>query len=83
MIRKPQPKTAAGHRALKRRMPVPEEGAKTAVFLKGTATSSLVHDALKELYALKKPDAVMFSKRNDVHPFDDFKPLEFFSLKNG
>jgi ribosome production factor 2 len=24
----------------------------------------------------------MFSKRNDIHPFIDAKPLEFFSLKN-
>ena len=24
----------------------------------------------------------MFSKRNDIHPFEDFKPLEFLALKN-
>jgi ribosome production factor 2 len=82
MIRKPTPKTAKGHRVVKAREPVAQEGAKAAVFLRGTTTSSLVSDALKELHALKKPDSVMFSKRNDVHPFDDFKPLEFFSQKN-
>ncbi|KAJ3262261.1 hypothetical protein HK103_002674 [Boothiomyces macroporosus] len=77
-----KPKTAAGHRALKKREPVAEEGAKTAVFLKGTTTSQIVSDALKDLYALKKPDAVMFSKRNDIRPFEDHKPFEFFSQKN-
>ena len=31
---------------------------------------------------MKKPDAVLFSKRNEVRPFEDVKPLEFFSQKN-
>ncbi|KAJ3276732.1 rRNA-binding ribosome biosynthesis protein rpf2 [Terramyces sp. JEL0728] len=82
IINRRKPKTAAGHRAQKKKEPVAEEGAKTAVFLKGTTTSQVVSDALKDLYALKKPDAVMFSKRNDIHPFEDHKPFEFFSQKN-
>ncbi|KAH6567213.1 hypothetical protein BASA83_008909 [Batrachochytrium salamandrivorans] len=82
MLRTIKPKTAAGKRAIKRREPVIEEGAKMALFLKGTTTSQIVSDGLKELNALKKPDAVSFSKRNDIHPFDDPKPLEFLSLKN-
>ena len=31
---------------------------------------------------MKKPDATLFSKKNDIHPFVDFKPLEFFANKN-
>ena len=31
---------------------------------------------------MKKPDAVLFTKRNTVRPFEDVKPLEFFSQKN-
>ena len=31
---------------------------------------------------MKKPDAVLFTKRNAVRPFEDVKPLEFFSQKN-
>ncbi|KAI8915763.1 Brix domain-containing protein [Gorgonomyces haynaldii] len=82
MLKQVKPKTAAGKRALEKKEPKPLEGAKPAVFLKGTTTSQIVSDLLKDLYALKKPDATMFSKRNDVHPFDDYKPLEFLSHKN-
>ncbi|KAJ3411304.1 rRNA-binding ribosome biosynthesis protein rpf2 [Chytridiales sp. JEL 0842] len=39
-------------------------------------------DVLKDLYAMKQPNAVLFSKRNDLHPFDDPRPLEFLSSKN-
>jgi ribosome production factor 2 len=30
---------------------------------------------------LKKPDAVHFSKKNEIHPFDGTSSLEFFSEK--
>ena len=30
---------------------------------------------------MKKPDATHFSKKNDIHPFDDVSSLEFFSEK--
>lgn len=75
-------KTAAGKRAMQKREPIAEEGAKTAIFMKGTNTSQVITDALKDLYSIKKPDAVLFSKRNEVRPFEDSKPLEFFSQKN-
>lgn len=42
-------KTAAGHRAQKKKEPQAEEGAKKAVFLKGTSTSLIVSTTLKEL----------------------------------
>ena len=83
MIRKPQPKTARGARELKKREPTAEESAKICVFLKGSSSSSIVNDALKDLFALKKPDATLFTKKNSIHPFEDFKQFEFLSLKNG
>jgi ribosome production factor 2 len=97
---------------LDKREPKLVEGAKTALFVKGSTTSELVVDAMKDLvwftpinaailylplkrhqlilqkkkpslqYALKRPNAVLFSKRNDLHPFDDPRPLEFLSNKN-
>lgn len=33
-------------------------------------------------YALKRPLAINFSKKNDIHPFEDASSLEFFSGKN-
>jgi ribosome production factor 2 len=82
MLRQVKPKTAAGSRAIKAKEPVAIEGAKQAILLKSTSCNFIASECLKEIHLLKKPDSVLFNKRNDVHPFDDYKPLEFFSLKN-
>ena len=37
---------------------------------------------LADLYALKRPLAIKFSKKNDIRPFEDPASLEFFSEKN-
>lgn len=70
-------KTAAGARALKRKEPVEEEGAKTAIFCKATTSSQVVNELQKDLFSLKKPDAKMFGKKNEIHPFEDYKTFEF------
>jgi ribosome production factor 2 len=49
MLKNSKPKTAAGARALKRKEPVAEEGAKTAVFLKSATTSQTVSQVMKDL----------------------------------
>lgn len=36
----------------------------------------------KKQYALKRPNAVYFSKKNEIKPFEDEEKLEFFSRKN-
>lgn len=33
-------------------------------------------------YALKRPNAINFSRKNDIHPFEDASSLEFFAQKN-
>ncbi|RKP24210.1 Brix-domain-containing protein [Syncephalis pseudoplumigaleata] len=42
----------------------------------------VVNDALTDLYLLKKPQAIHFTKKNDIRPFEDETPLEFLSQKN-
>ena len=32
--------------------------------------------------ALKRPNAISFSKKNTIHPFEDASSLEFWSVKN-
>ncbi|CAJ0911951.1 11847_t:CDS:2 [Entrophospora sp. SA101] len=68
--------------ALKKREPKVEENVKKAMFLKTIQTSQTVRDALKDLYCLKKPDGINFSKKNHILPFEDETSLEFFSQKN-
>lgn len=82
MIRTAKPKSAAGKRALKKKAPQVSESIKSGLFIRGSTTSDIVHTALKDLYSLKKPNAVLFSKKNDIHPFDNPQPIEFFADRN-
>lgn len=52
------------------------------MIIKGGNTSEIVTQTLKDVYALKKPNAVMYKKKNIVRPFEDSTALEFFSKKS-
>ncbi|TFK45892.1 Brix-domain-containing protein [Heliocybe sulcata] len=82
MLRTVKPKNARSKRALEAREPKEVEGPRTALFVKGTHTGDVVNNAMKDLMALKRPDAIAFSKKNPVHPFDDAASLEFWAQKN-
>ncbi|KAL4246914.1 Ribosome production factor 2 [Abortiporus biennis] len=82
MLRTVKPKNARSKRALEAREPKEVEDAKTAIFVKGTHTGEVVSGVMKELMALKRPNAISFSKKNAIRPFEDTTSLEFFSQKN-
>ncbi|CAD6583973.1 MAG: rRNA-binding ribosome biosynthesis protein rpf2, partial [Tremellales sp. Tagirdzhanova-0007] len=82
MLRTVKPKNARTKRALEKREPQAVENDKTAIFVRGSQTSESVRMAMKDLYALKRPNAINFSRKNDIHPFDDASSLEFFAGKN-
>ncbi|KAL9101553.1 MAG: hypothetical protein Q9163_003208 [Psora crenata] len=77
-----KPKNARSKRALAAREPRQTENPKAALFLRYTSTSSLLTSILTDLYALKRPYAIRFTKPNPIHPFEDASSLEFFSQKN-
>lgn len=77
-----KPKNARSKRELAKREPLAQENIKTTLFLRGTSSSSLVNSLLSDIYSLKRPFAVRFSKKNAIHPFEDASSLEFFSRKN-
>ncbi|XP_014669728.1 PREDICTED: ribosome production factor 2 homolog [Priapulus caudatus] len=52
------------------------------MLIRGGNTSEQVTNSMKDLYALKKPNAVMYKRKNIVRPFDDESSLEFFSEKS-
>ncbi|PJF18254.1 Ribosome production factor 2 [Paramicrosporidium saccamoebae] len=84
-LQKPKPKTARGKRFLDDRESKIVEDVKGSIFMRGTKTSSVVNEALSDLYSLKKPDAFMMFKKNAVHPFEGGESeatLEFFSQRN-
>ncbi|TFK72829.1 Brix-domain-containing protein [Pluteus cervinus] len=86
MLRTIKPKNARVKRALDARLPKEIEDPRTAVFVKGTHTGEVLNGVMKDLMALKRPDAISFNKKNDVHPFDasstSTASLEFWAGKN-
>eukprot|EP00906_Rhabdomonas_costata_P030181 RCo042623 len=81
MLRRP-PKNRRSKRVLQHREPKLEENPKTTLFLRGSRTSEVVSGALRELYQLAQPHAVRLSKRNQFHPFEGVRSLEFLGFKN-
>ncbi|KAJ7596766.1 Brix domain-containing protein [Mycena floridula] len=82
MLRTIKPKNARSKRALDARAPKEIEDSRTAIFVKGTKTGETLNKLMKDLMALKRPDAISFSKKNVVHPFESVESFEFWSAKN-
>ncbi|KAL8943962.1 MAG: hypothetical protein Q9211_000780 [Gyalolechia sp. 1 TL-2023] len=82
MLRQIKPKTARSKRELAKRESLAHENTKTVLLLRGSSCSSLVQDILADINALKRPFSVRFTKKNEIHPFEDASSLEFFSQKN-
>ncbi|KAI9145004.1 ribosome biogenesis protein RPF2 [Paraphysoderma sedebokerense] len=82
MQRNSKAKNARSKRFLDKREAKVVENAKATICVRGTQTSAIINSALADIYSLKKPNAVNFSKKNTVHPFEDSQPLEFYSEKN-
>ncbi|KIK42270.1 hypothetical protein CY34DRAFT_24016 [Suillus luteus UH-Slu-Lm8-n1] len=82
MLRTVKPRNARSKRALEAREAKEIEDVRTAIFVKGTHTGEIVNGVMKELMALKRPDAISFSKKNTIHPFEDASSLEFWAGKN-
>ncbi|XP_029451118.1 ribosome production factor 2 homolog isoform X2 [Rhinatrema bivittatum] len=77
-----KPKTKRSKRFQDSREPKLIENVKNAMLLKGGNANATVTQALKDIYALKKPYAVLYKKKNITRPFEDQTSLEFFSKKS-
>lgn len=81
-IREVKPKNARTKRYLDNKAPQHTENARQTLFLRYTSTSSVLNLVSADLSSLKRPLALKFQKKNDIHPFEDASSLEFFSEKN-
>ncbi|XP_073432105.1 ribosome production factor 2 homolog [Dendrobates tinctorius] len=77
-----KPKTRRSKRFLQHREPKLTENDKNAMLVKGGNASMIVTQALKDLHSLKKPNCVMYKKKNMTRPFEDPTSLEFFAKKS-
>ncbi|XP_014782033.1 ribosome production factor 2 homolog [Octopus bimaculoides] len=75
-------KTQKGKRTLERREPKIFENTKVAMIIKGGNTSETVTKALRDIYVLKKPNAVMYKRKNIIRPFESENSLDFFSARS-
>ncbi|XP_049765781.1 ribosome production factor 2 homolog [Schistocerca serialis cubense] len=74
-------KTHRGKKILQSRESKLIEDPKETLFLQGRKTSQTVLTCMKDLYAMKKPQAVMLSKKHDILPFENIVPVEDFARK--
>ncbi|KAH1173616.1 hypothetical protein KIL84_017455 [Mauremys mutica] len=66
-----KPKTKRAKRFLEKREPKLTENTKNAILIKGGNANLTVTETLKDIYALKKPFAVLYKKKNITRPFED------------
>ena len=57
------------------------EGPKRALFLQGRRSSDKLRRLTKDLFDIKKPDAQLLNKKNDITIFEDATPVERFCRK--
>ena len=80
MIRTIKPKNARSKRALAKKEAKLVENTKSALFVPGSTGNKILHDAMCDLMAFKKPFAKKFSK-NEIRPFEDSSQLEFLQKR--
>ena len=77
-----QAKSTRYQRLLKSREPKIHENDKKALLIRGGNTSEVIKGVLKEFYLLKKPNALLFWKKNIMRPFEDTSSIEFLTKMN-
>lgn len=77
-----KPTTRKGKKVLLSREPKVVEDAKRTLFFQGRKASEKIKNVLKDLYDLKKPDAKMLIRKNDITIFENATPVEIFCRKN-
>lgn len=77
-----KPTSHKGKKILLKKEPKLIEDIKNVLFVRGRKTTPVLTSCLKDLYSLKKPEATMFSKKNDLLPFENVAPIEGFCQKS-
>jgi len=76
-----KPKTRRGRQVLREREPQVNEGAKSALIMRGNKSSMDVLTLLRDLFSLRTPLATLFSRKHPEHPFEDVSKLESICKK--
>jgi len=57
------------------------EEEKKTLFIKGSKTNQIVTDFMKNLYGLKKENSIYYSKKHELHPFENIETIEKYCNK--
>jgi len=82
-IAKRKAKTHKGRKIMESREAKLIEDPKLSIFLKGTKTSQVCMDLMKDLHMMRGPDSSKLFLRtgHELHPFDDIGPVEQMCVK--
>ncbi|CAH0390353.1 unnamed protein product [Bemisia tabaci] len=78
-----RPVTAKGRRILLKKQPRFVEFPKQTMYVRGKKANALTMDCMKEIYQLKKPGGLLFTKKHDILPFENVGLLENYSQRRG
>jgi len=81
-VQKKLPKNQRAKRALHHRAPKLIENTKSSIVLRGSSTSQIVQDALKDLHMLRSPHSRNMPKKTELRPFENNVSIEFLAQKN-
>lgn len=76
-----KPKTRRGKRALIKREAKLIENTKQCLFIRGSKTSNVIVNCVKDLTKLKKPHAVFLNRKHDILPFEAVNAVESLTRK--
>uniref|UniRef100_A0A0A9YU48 Ribosome production factor 2 homolog n=1 Tax=Lygus hesperus TaxID=30085 RepID=A0A0A9YU48_LYGHE len=76
-----QPITHKGKKVLQEREPKLIENTKQSIFFNGRSTSETLRKCMKDLFQLKKPDALPLKGKHDILPMEDSSPIETSAKK--
>lgn len=79
---KPKKQKARVLRALKNKEPKLVENVKKLLLIRGNKTCEKMNQLLTDMKMLKAPDAKQFTKKNEIHVFEDETKVEFLTEKN-
>jgi len=74
-----KPRNKRAKRALEKKAPKAKENTKCMMLIRGNKTAPDVVQLMKDLARLKQPFVKLFTKKNDIHPFENCVKLENFS----